>query len=352
MAGSKSALAFVVSNTPADSDGIYTLRIDSNTGKADSIATVAAGENPSFLTIHPDGEYVYVVNEIDGGTIQAYTVDRETGALTLLNRKPSGGTGPCYCSLDATGSYLFVANYQGGTIAVLPITDDGQLEEPIDIVERDGSSIDSERQNCSHPHSITPGPENRFIYVTDLGTDEVAVYELEDGKTLDLAHSVEVHEGAGPRHLDFYSDSSTAYLVNELDSTLTTCEYNPATGDLKTIATVDTLSGPIEEENYPADVHVHPSGKWMYVSNRGQDSIATFDLDEPRYPVLIDLVSTRGEWPRNFTLNGAGTHLFAENQHTDEIVIFQIDENTGTPVPTGDTIDVTAPMCMSFPIRT
>lgn len=351
MDDSESEFAFVASNTPVDSDGVYTLEVDPETGAADPIAAVAGGENPSFLAIHPDGEHLYVVNEVDGGSIQAYSIDLETGALTPLNRQSSGGAGPCHCSVDSTGSYVFVANYRGGTVAVLPIAGDGRLGEPVDAVEREGSSIDPERQNSPHPHSITPGPENRFVYAADLGTDEVAVYELSDDGTLRPVHSVKVREGAGPRHLDFHPDGSTAYLVNELESTLTTYEYDSTAGYLETVATVDTLGDSVEGENYPADVHVHPSGERVYASNRGADSIAVFDLDDPRSPTLVDTTATRGEWPRNFALDGTGAHLFAENQHADGIVSFQIDENAGTLTPTGDTVEVTAPMCMTFLTR-
>lgn len=201
----------------------------------------------------------------------------------MLNRAPTGGDGPCYCSVDATGRFVFVAHYSGGSVSVLPVDASGRIDEPTDVVEHAGSGTDPDRQEAPHPHSIAMGPDNRFAYVTDLGTDRVYVYALSfytgTLRPADSPHAP-VHAGAGPRHLDFGPDGEFVYVVGELDSTLTTLARDPETGGLSTVGTADTLPDGFRGENKPADVHVHPSGQWVYASNRGHDSVAIFDVGE------------------------------------------------------------------------
>jgi 6-phosphogluconolactonase len=345
-------LAFVGTYTDADTDGIYSLRIDAGTGDVERIDAVPGGQDPSFLALHPDGEHLYAVNEADDGRVTAFAVDRGSGELTRLNSVACGDAGPCHCSVDATGSYVLAAHYAGGSVSMLPIEDDGRVGEPTSVVDHEGSSVDPDRQTAPHPHSITPGPENRFAYVPDLGTDEVVVYELD--REAGALHpsdvgAVQVHPGAGPRHVDFHPNGRWAYLINELDSTMTVFAYDADTGGLEEIEHVSTLPAAFDGESYTADVHVHPSGEWLYGSNRGHDSIAHFGIDPTDGRLdLVGRPSTRGEWPRNFALDPPGAHLFAENRESDDVVVFDVDEDTGGLAATGHVAEIPEPACMVF----
>jgi len=331
-----------------DSGGVYTCRVDGETGAMERRGVTDAGPDPSFLAVAPGGDTLYAVNEVGEGSLTALSID-DDGDLGLLNRQPSGGAGPCHVSVDATGRYALVANYAGGTVAMLPIRDDDGLDEPGHVVEHEGSGADPGRQEGPHPHSITPGPDNEVAYVPDLGTDRLVTYGLDlDGGRLrpDAVPDVELPAGAGPRHLEFSPDGRYASLINELDSTLTGLERDPSTGELSIVDAADTLPGGYEGENYTADVHVHPDGATVYGSNRGHDSIAVFDGTEGR-PVLRDHVSTGGEWPRNFAVGPAGDHLFVANADTDDVHVFAIDDD-GDLHATDETTTVPQPVCVRF----
>jgi 6-phosphogluconolactonase len=345
--------AFVGTYTDGDSEGVYTCNLDRDSGELERVDATAAGENPSFLAVHPNGEFLYAVNEVDDGAVTALSIDRDSGELTELNQVVTGGgADPCYCTVEATGQYLLVAHYTGGTVAMVPIEDDGTVAEPSHVVEHEGSGPNPDRQETAHPHSIRPGPENRFAYVPDLGTDEVFVYELdlEDGKLRPTEFgALELPGGSGPRHLDFHPDQDRIYLLNELDSTLTVIDRDPSTGALDVRGSQPTLPATFEGDNTTADVHVHDSGKWVYASNRGHDSIAVFAIDETTGALaFVERVSTRGEWPRNFAITPPGSHLLAENEDTDDVVTFEIDEDEGTLSATGAVTEIPSPVCVQF----
>lgn len=343
-------LAFVGTYSSGSNDSLFTYRVDRETGDLTLLNTTQADENPSFLAIHPDGEYLYVINEVTDGKVAAYSIDHQTGALSLLNRQSSGDAGPCYCSVDATGTCVMIAHYVGGSVSVLSIRSDGALDEPTTVVEHEGASVDPERQTQPHPHSIAPGPENRFVYVPDLGTDRIHTYELDlESCTLHPADppAVSLHEGAGPRHFDIHPQRRVLYLLNELDATLTTFDYDPEMGTLVQRGTTDTLPAEFDDDNLAADIHVHPSGRQVYVSNRGHDSIAVIELDnDGGITGRISHVPTRGACPRNFAFDPSGTFLFAANRESDAINVFRVDAATGELEYTGNEIDVHQPSCM------
>lgn len=342
--------AFVGSYAESGEIGIYSYRVDPTTGDLTRDDVTIAGENPSYLAVHPTGEYLYSVNQADDGMVTAYDIDKERGALTQLNRQSSGDGNPCYCSVDATGSYVLTAHYSGGSVSVLPIEADGRLGETTDIVAHEPAGVDPGRQTQPHPHSIVPGPENHFAYVPDLGTDRIVVYELDEAagklRPAEPKH-VDVDERSGPRHFVFHPTGRFAYLVNQLNSTLTAYKRDAETGSVTELETVSTLPAGFDDENHPADVHVHPSGEWVYASNRGHDSIAIFEIDDlSGRSRLVDHESTRGEWPRDFVLDPFGKYLYAENQRSDNVVVFQIDD--GRLEFTGVTEEVSQPSCMVF----
>jgi 6-phosphogluconolactonase len=357
MTSTDGRLALVAAKTGAEEDGLYSYRADPDTGGLDFLSSIPVGGTPKFLAVGPDGRRCYVVDTTDdGGSVASVAVDRETGALSVANRVPSGGEGPCYCSVDRSGRYVFVAHYSSGSVAVLPVDADGRAEEPAAVVEHSGSGADPDRQEAPHPHSVEPGPENRFVYVPDLGTDEVRVYEF-DREAGDLRPAdppaVTLPGGRGPRHVDFGPAGEFAYLVGELDSTLTTLARDPETGALSVVETVSTLPEGFDGENQPADVHVHPSGEWVYASNRGHDSIAVFEVDDggrtgPRVARPVAHESTRGSWPRDFAVGPGGRYLYAENQNSDSVVVFRTDGDPGKLAATGAVVDVPRPGCLAF----
>lgn len=329
-------------------EGLYRLRVDPESGAMERVGAIDAGEDPSFLAVHPSGEYLYAVNETDPGRVTACEIG-EDGSLTRLNSVESGGAGPCHVSVDATGRHLLVADYAGGLVSVLPIAGDGRVSEPSHVVEHEGSSVDPDRQTGPHVHSVTPGPDNEVAYAADLGTDELVVYDVdhEAGK-LERIQTVTVHEGAGPRHVDIHPDGSTLYLLDELDSTLIAFDRGPD-GRLEAVTTTSTRSDDFEGGNLTAEVLVHPSGEYLFASNRGHDSIATFGIDADGVPEPRGHVPTGGEWPRNFSIDPDGRYLFAANQHTDGIHAFSIDSRTGDLTPTNEAIEIPRPVCIRFP---
>jgi 6-phosphogluconolactonase len=233
MGDMKAPLAVVGTYTDRDQAGVYSFRVDRDTGSLRPLDSLSAGQNPSFLSINPGGDTVYAVNETDEGTVRTIGVDRESGALTERAHSASGGDGPCYCSVHPSGEWLFVAHYAGGSVAVLPVDDDGVVRDPITVVEHEGSSADPERQTAAHPHAAVPSPDGAFLLVPVLGTDEVVSYAFDaDDGTLKRASAVEFPDGSGPRHLDFGPDGDVAYVITELDSTVATLDYEAETGAL------------------------------------------------------------------------------------------------------------------------
>jgi 6-phosphogluconolactonase len=343
-------LALVGTYTDGDSDGIYTVAVDED-GAVEQQSATAAGENPSFLAVHPSGEYCYAVNEIDDGAVTALSIDQSTGELTRLNQiTTGGGADPCHCTVDETGQYLLVAHYTGGSVAMCPIADDGAIEEPSDLVQHTGSGPNEERQEAAHPHSIQPGPDNEFAYVPDLGDDRVVGYELDlDAGELvpSPAATVNLPAGAGPRHMEFDDDGEYAYLINELDSTVTVLERDADTGGLTDVDSAQTLPADYDGDNDTADIHIHVSGEWVFGSNRGHDSIATFAVDDGTVE-FRGTESTRGEWPRNFALTPDGEHLLAENMESDDVVTFDVDTATGELSATGAVTEIPSPVCLQF----
>jgi len=344
-------LAFVGTATDSDEEGVFGFRTDEN-GSLSRTSAVTGGPDPKFLAPDADGRHLYVANRPEaGGSIVSYAVDHQAGTLSRVNATPTESDGAsCYCSVDATDQCVLTAQYSDGTVSVLPIGEGGRVREPTAVIEHEGSGPDEDRQSEPHPHCIRPGPDNEYAYVADLGAQRVFVYELDPAAgTLEPAACghVDVRAGTGPRHLDFHPNGRYAYLITELDSTIVAFERDAETGSLDPFADVSTLPADFEGENSAADVHVHPSGDYLYGSNRGHDSIAVYELDADGRPSLVETESTRGEWPRNFALDPTGRFLFAENAHTDTIVTFRIRAD-GTLDPTGDVVEVPSPVCMRF----
>jgi 6-phosphogluconolactonase len=344
--GSKPLRVYVGTYTGGKSKGIYRLDLDPRTGELVPQGLAATTSSPSFLALHPNRRLLYAVNE-DRGRVSAFALDPQTGALTLLNQQPSRGASPAHLVVDREGKNVLVANYSGGSVAVLPIAPDGSLMPATGFVQHKGSSVNRTRQEAPHAHGIALDAANRFAYVADLGLDKVLIYRFDAAAGTLVANDppAAVPPGSGPRHFAFHPSGRTAYVINELTSTVTTFRHDSETGGLEPLQTVSTLPTDYTKSNSTAEVQVHPSGKFLYGSNRGHNSIAVFAIDpETGLLTLTGHQSTEGRTPRNFTLDPTGTFLLAANQDSSRIVVFRIDPNTGQLTPTGHVDDVPTPV--------
>ena len=344
------------------SKGIYAYLFDPGVGKLSPLGVAAESEDPSFLAVHPSGKYLYAVNEIDhfggqkSGAVSSFAIDSKSGKLTLLNQVSTQGAGPCYISLDKTGKFVLVANYDGGSIAVFPIREDGSLAPASAFVQHSGSSVEKERQQGPHAHWIGTSPDNRFALAADLGLDEILVYRFNSAKgTLapDTPPFAKLNPGAGPRHFAFHPNGKFAYVLTEMGSSVAAFAYKASNGSLSPLQTVSTLSILRKDYSGPkeaAEIAVHPSGKFLYASNRaGIDTISAFSIDPVKGTLhLKDEYSTMGKTPRNFAIDPTGKFLLAANQESNKIVIFRIDPTTGALSPTGEVTEAPAPVCITF----
>jgi 6-phosphogluconolactonase len=333
------------------SEGIYLVRMDRRSGELLRVGAVNAGANPSFLTIHPNGRALYAVNELETGMVSAFAIESGTGALTRLNEQPSQGGAPCFVSVDRSGRALLVANYAGGSVALLPIQPNGALA-PAHVVQHTGTGPNAERQEAPHAHCILPDSSNRFVLVADLGADRVFVYRLDlDKKSLrhvEPGYAV-MRPGAGPRHIAFHPKLPLVFVANELDSTVATLRFDSARGALTVLDARSTVPAEWTGTNYPADIHVASSGRTLYVSNRGHNSIAVFSVAESTGALALDqVVSTDGDWPRNFSLHPSGRWLLVANQRSDSVVVFGCDPENGRLTPTPQRIAIPSPVCLQF----
>jgi 6-phosphogluconolactonase len=340
------------------SKGIYAYRYDAATAQITSLGLAAETTNPSFVAPHPNGKYLYAVNEVgkyqgpNSGGVSAFSIDHATGKLTFLNEVPSRGADPCYIIVDKTGKYVLVANYTGGSIAVFPVLADGKLGEASAFVQHTGHGTDPKRQEGPHAHSIDLSSDGRFAMVDDLGLDELLVYRFDKAKgslTPNDPPFAKVSAGAGPRHFVLRPDGRFAYVVAEMGHTVTVFSNDAASGKLQPIQTVMTLPKDFQGRNDDAEIQMHPSGKFLYASNRGEDTIVVYSIDATKGTLTqVASVPTGGREPRSFEIDPTGKLLFAENQKSDDIVIFSIDQTTGSLTPSGKVLDVPSPVCVKF----
>lgn len=335
-------------------DGLFHLRFDAATGRLSIRSAVSSVTNPSFLALHPTRRYLYAVSEAPGGSggeVCAFSVDPRSGDLTPMNRRAAHGRSTCHVTVDATGRHVLAANYGSPTVVMYPIQPDGGLGEAPVVLSHQGAGAHP-RQTEPHPHSANIDPTNRFVYCPDLGMDKVMIYRIDPA-----AGTLEANDppfartapGAGPRHFVFHPSLPYAYLVNEIDSTVVAYRWDGSSGALQELLVVSALPAGFQGRSSCADIHVHPSGRFLYASNRGHDSIAIYRIDEASgLPALAGHESTQGKTPRNFALDPTGAFLLAENQGSDSIVAFRIDPVTGGLQPTGEVTHVPTPVCMKF----
>jgi 6-phosphogluconolactonase len=336
--------------------GVHLLRMRRDDGALRLVGAYDVGPEPSFLALHPNGRVLYAVNEVAefggraSGAVGAFAIDR-SGALTALGeRRATGGGAPCYASVDRTGRVLLVANYTGGNVAAFPIGEQGALGEAAAVRQHEGTGPRTDRQEHAHAHCILPDPTNRWAIAADLGADRLMVYRL-DERTAALSPSsaVEARRGAGPRHLAWSADGRTLYVANELDLTLGIWRWDATAGTLARVETLVLLPKAAPENTTAADLHLSPSGRHLYASVRGVDQIVVFSLDaESGQASRVQQIASGGSSPRNFAIDPSGRFLLAANQRSNSIAVFRIDARTGTLEPTGQRVEVPAPVCVRF----
>lgn len=343
--------------TGAKSKGIYVARFDTAKGTLTAPELAAETKSPAFLAVHPNGRVLYAVGEATmigeqkQGGLSAFAVE-PGGTLRLKNTKPSGGSGPCHLAVDAKGRFVFTANYGSGSVAALPLLADGSLGEPAAVMQHRGSSVNPQRQTGPHAHCANLSPDGRCLLVCDLGLDQVLVYRVGVAGQALMENDppfTKLAPGAGPRHLDFSRDGKRVYVVNEMASSVTVLDYDAQHGTLRETQTSSTLPEGYAGNTTCAEIAVHPSGKFLYASNRGHDSIAVFKVDK-RTGLLtpVEHIGTQGKTPRHFALDPTGDWLLAENQGSDSVVVFKVNPRSGRLTANGEKIEVPAPVCAVF----
>jgi len=349
-------MIYIGTYTSGKSEGIYGYQFDPQSGALTRVNSIKS-TNPSFLAIDRSKRYLYAVNEVGeylgkpSGGVSAYVIERPNLNLRLLNEQATQGADPCHLSVDSKRKVLLVANYTGGNVSVLPIRPDGTLGMVMDVKQHEGSGP-KEQQKGPHAHCIMLDRNERYAFASDLGIDKVMIYRFDraTGKLRPAQQPfAELKSGAGPRHLTFHPNGKYFYVIDELDSTMTVFGYDERNGTLTHIDTVSTLPSDFSGTSYCADVHVSQSGKFLYGSNRGHNSIVVFEID-PRTGKLkvVQHISTAGDWPRNFTIDPSGAFLLVANQRSDNVVTFSIDPGTGQLKPTGHNESIPSPVCLRF----
>ena len=351
-------LVFVGTYTGTGSEGIYAYRFNPEKCELSKIGLVAKTDNPSFITIDPDGQFLYSVNETDSfqneptGSVSVFAINRESGRLTLLQRIPSLGAGPAHLSLDSSSRHLMVANYNSGNAAVFPIGKDGRLDPHTAFIQNTGSGVNPDRQSGPHAHFIQATSDNRFVMIADLGIDRVLVYGF-DGISGSLtpidSGFVKLDPGSGPRHIAFHPSGRYVYVLNELTSAVTVFSYESETGRMQKKQTVSTLPGNFHGENTAAEIAVDAKSQFLYLSNRGDDSIGLFSINSKDGSLMpVGWISSGGKTPRHFEIDPTGQWLLAANQNSNNIVLFRIDQVSGKLIQTSLSSDLISPVCIRF----
>jgi 6-phosphogluconolactonase len=349
---------YVGTYTDATTKGVYAYRFDNKTGAMTPMGLMAETESPTFLALHPNGKFLYAVNEVNtfhgkkAGAVSGWSIDHATGKLTLINQVSSASPGPCHLIVDSTGKTLLVANYAGGSFASFPIGADGKLGEAKSFIQETGSSVDKSRQSEPHGHSVNLPKSDKFMLGADLGTDHVMIFKLDAANATLTANDppfASVKPGSGPRHLVIAPDQKHVYVLSEMASSITTFEFNAATGAMKDIDVVSTLPAGFKGESSGAEIQIDARGEHLYTSNRGHDSISVFDIDKnTAKPKLVQNVSTGGSIPRGFVIDPSGNFIVVGNQKTNNITTLRIDHATGKLTPVGGKVELGAPVTFVF----
>jgi 6-phosphogluconolactonase len=339
------------------SKGIEAFQYDPQTLALQPLGMVGEIQRPSFLTIHPNGRFLYAVSELGNdngseGYVYAFAVDKSTGKLQFLNRQSSGGGGACHLVVNKSGKFLLVANYGSGSVADFPLREDGSIGTLASKVQFEGSGPNLKRQKGPHAHAVVLSPDNRFLFVPDLGSDQVKIFKFEPATgalTPNTPASANVKAGAGPRHFAIAPNGHFAYVVDEMGSSVTAFKLDGSSGALTEIEAVSTLPADNTKVNNSAEIQIDPAGNFLYASNRGHDSIAVFAIDRKSGKLnRVQIVASGGATPRNFTIDPTGKHVLAANQDSNNIVLFDRDSKTGKLTSVGKTVTTPSPVCLTF----
>jgi 6-phosphogluconolactonase len=356
MADARSDLRVYVGTRSSGENHIHCLRLDRQTGRLAPAADPHPAENPSFLVIHPNGRFLYAVNEVGrsasdaAGNVTAFAIEEPDGRLVFLNRRRTGGAAPCHVSVDRHGTYLFVANYWGGSFAIFPIEPDGRIGEVSGFVQHAGQAIGQGRDPGPHVHWLLPDPAGKHLVVADMGLDELSAYRFnaELGSTVPRPPTIcRLHAGAGPRHCAFDKRGRHLFVVGELQSTINLLAYQPETGSLSIGQVLSTVPDDFSGENAAAEVALGQGGRFLYVSNRGHDSIVIFSVDpHTRELARIGFVSTGVRWPRHFEIDPIGVLMVVAGQRANALAVFHIDPTTGGLHSSHAPFAVPEPVCV------
>lgn len=350
-------LVFVGTYTNDKSHGIFSFRFDDQTGRFTPLGLAIETPSPSFIVASADGRYLFAVNEVDhyngetSGSVSSFAINRDTGKLTWLSTQSSRGTNPCHLALDRTGRFLAVANYSSGTLAVLPVGADGRIAPAIQVIAHQGKGPDATRQEGPHAHEVVFSQDNRYLTAVDLGIDRVLVYRFNQSTgalTPNTPAGVNVTPGFGPRHIAFHPDGRHAFVISEMASMITTMTWDPATGTFTAGPSVKTLPADFQGTSTTAEIAVHPNGKFLYGSNRGDDSIAAFAIAATGALTPLGYEPTRGKTPRHFAIAPGGKWLVVANQDSGTLAVYRIDDATGKLTPSGALVDSGTPVCVLF----
>lgn len=345
-------------NFTGRAEGIYIYRFHESSGALEAVTKTAGVANPSYLAIDSTQNFLYAVNELRSfeshrsGTVSAFAIDRQSGRLHFLNRRLTHGSDPCFVLVDKNGKHVLVTNYTSGSVCVLPVGASGELGEASDFIQYQGAGFDPVHQEAPHAHSVTFDKSNRFAFVADLGSDKLMIYRFDRTRGMLVTNEtpwIKMKPGTGPRHMDFHPSERFAYLINELNSTVAAMSYDRRLGKFRLLQVHSTLPNDFDGENTCADIHVAPSGKFVYGSNRGHDSIVIYEIDQRTGKLTcLGHELTQGKEPRNFAIDPTGKFLLAANQNSDTIVTFRINSRTGKLEPIGHVTQVPSPVCLKF----
>ena len=338
-------------------NGIQAFQYDSQALALQPLGMVGEVQRPSFLTLHPNGRFLYAVSELGNdngseGYVYAFSVDKSTGKLHFLNRQSSGGGGACHLVINKSGKFLLVANYGSGSVADFPLKDDGSIGTLASKVQFEGSGPNPKRQKGPHAHAVVLSSDDRFLFVPDLGTDQVKIFKFEPttgALTPNKPAFASVKPGAGPRHFAISPNSHFAYVLEEMGSSVSAFKLDGSSGALADIEAVSTLPADNTKVNNSAEIQIDPAGNFLYASNRGHDSIAVFAIDRQSGQLSrVQIVPSGGATPRNFTIDPTGKHVLAANQDSNNIALFDRDLKTGKLTPVGKTVATPSPVCLIF----
>ena len=341
---------YVGTYTRKTSEGIYGYRFNTQTGDFTPVTSTKGLSNPSFLAISPDRHVLYALGGATGDSVRAFSIDKQSHALTLLNGQSVVGAGATHVAIDKTGKWVIVGNYRSGNLSVLPVKADGSLGKAVQSIQHEGKSIDPERQDHPYVHSINIAPNNKDVFVPDLGTDKIMTYTL-DARTGQLTPGsppcTAVIPGSGPRHFTFHPNGKFAYVIQEMGAMVTGFAYK--NGQLTPVQTVSTLPESYTGRKWAADIHISPDGRFLYGSNRAHESLSIFGIDQKTGKLtMVGHQPIHGKTPRNFAIDPTGNFVLVANQDSDNITIFRRDKQTGTLTFTGKEIVVSMPVCLKF----